>query len=176
MAGPMKFFQRHRGALASHSLIRPDDDGVVRRLTMALDGQRHWPHLAAALVGKRATAPLPEFRKPDGAAALTLQGERLVGFRGASGNLRSFPMSALLAGEVPRELIQRRVALVGLTATGLGAQFSTAKAGLGGAMPAVAINASFVADLMQGRVVALSDRQSALTMALLALWIVMATV
>lgn len=163
-----------RGALASHALIRPDDDGVVRRLTLALDGERRWPHLAAALVGGRATAPLPKFARPAGPVALTRQAERLVGFRGGAGSFRSFPMSAVLAGEVPRELIDGRVVLVGLTATGLGAQYSTSTAGAGGAMSAVEINASFVADLLQGRVLSVADGQRALTLALLLLWTVMA--
>lgn len=161
------------GALASHAQVRPDDDGVVRRLSLALDGARRWPHMAAALAGERAMRDLPAFARPDGPLRLSAQGDRLVGFRGPAGSFRSFPIAAVLAGEVPRELIEGRVVLVGLTATGLGAQYATATSGGSGAMSAVEVNASFVADLMQGRVLSMADGRAALTLALGLLWAVM---
>jgi signal transduction histidine kinase len=162
-----------RGALASHAMIQPDEDGVVRRLPLVLDGERRWPHMTAALLVGGAMLDLPKFVKPEGQALLVPREERLIGFRGGPGSFRSFPISAVLAGEVPRELIDGRVVLVGLTATGLGAQYSTATSGAGGAMPAIEISASLVADLLQGRVLSTTDALGSLTLALLMLWTVM---
>lgn len=165
--------QAPRGALASHAIVQPDEDGVVRRLPLALDGRRRWPHMAAALVGNGALAGLPKFVQPDGAVTLAQREERLIGFRGGAGSFRSFPMAAVLSGEVPRELIAGRVVLVGLTANGLGAHYATATSGAGGAMPAVEINASLVADLMQGRALSRSDNRAAMILAMVMLWTVM---
>ncbi len=164
------------GSIASHSMVRIDDDGVVRRLDLAVDGERRWPNMAAALataMGANPLAALPAFERQKAGGPLLPQGERLVGYRGPAGSFRALPMSALLAGEAPRELIRGRVVLVGLTATGLGAQFSTATSGSGGAMSALEVQASFLADLMQKRVLVAAGPTRSLALALLMLWTVM---
>lgn len=166
-----------QGSVRSHSVIRLDDDGVVRRMDAALDGERRWPNLAAAVAGKPgefALAGLPAFEKGKNGGPLIRQGERLVGFRGPPGSFRSVPISAVMAGEVPRELIKGRTVLVGLTVPGLGSEYSTATSGSGGAaMSGVEIQASFAADLMQGRILRTAGPNRSLGLALLMLWTVM---
>ncbi|MBC7520259.1 MAG: CHASE2 domain-containing protein [Sandarakinorhabdus sp.] len=131
-----------------HSSVRPDADGVVRTLDLALDGVRRWPHVAVQVAGPH---PLPAFVPRPAAAPLLRQGERLIGYRGGPGRFRTIPFAALIAGEVPPELLAGRIVMVGATAAGLGDQFATPGAGASGVMPGVEIQANFVADLLQQR-------------------------
>ncbi len=162
------------GALAGHSTVRQDSDGVVRRLDLALDGEQRWPHIAALVagpMGEAALAALPPPTAMDG--RLERRGERMLGFRGPAGSFQTVPISAVLAGEVPEDFIRDRVVLVGVTATGLGAQFSTAVSGRGGPMSGLEIDATLAADLIEGRMIQTAEPGRSLALALVLLWLVM---
>ncbi|WP_207792192.1 CHASE2 domain-containing protein [Polymorphobacter multimanifer] len=162
------------GALAGHSTVRQDIDGVVRRLDLALDGDQRWPHISALVagpMGDAAIAGLPPHDATNG--RLERRGERMLGFRGPAGSFQAVPISAVLAGEVPEEFIKGRVILVGVTAAGLGAQFSTAVSGRGGPMSGVEIDATLAADLIEGRVIQATGPGRSLALALVLLWLVM---
>ena len=164
------------GVERGHGLLRTDGDGVVRRVDLAVDGQARWPVLAALVAGpggRAALAELPPFRPEMEDEGLRFPGERLIGFRGPPGSFRSLPMMAVLAGEAPRELIEGRVVLVGMTAAGLGGQFATAVSDKSGAMSAVEIKANVVADLMQGRRLESAGQTRSLALAMVMLWLVM---
>nr|WP_310525266.1 CHASE2 domain-containing protein [Polymorphobacter sp.] len=154
-----------------HSSIRPDEDGVVRSLDLALDGTVRWPHVAALLGGM---PPIPPFISRPATEPLRREGERLIGFRGGPGRFRTVPFAAVLAGEVPAEVLAGRIVIVGATAAGLGDQFSTPSKGSTGVMSGVEIQASFVADLIEGRNLRRGGPVAAIALALVALWLGMA--
>lgn len=58
-----------RGTAMGHALVQPDDDRVVRRLNLALDGERRWTHIAAMAAnlgpeGHKALTALPGVHPP----------------------------------------------------------------------------------------------------------------
>lgn len=164
------------GVRWGHGLFRPDGDGVVRQVDLAVDGQERWPLLAALVAGPRsetALAQLAAFVPEENGQGLSFRGQRLIGFRGPPGSLRSLPAMAVLAGEAPAELLQGRSVLVGLTAAGLGARYATSVSGQSGAMTEVEIQASLVADLMQGRTLVTAGGWRSLGLAMVMLWMVM---
>ncbi|WP_439534121.1 CHASE2 domain-containing protein [Polymorphobacter sp.] len=166
------------GAIPGHNLIRTDGDGVVRQVDMIIDGSARWPHLAVAVTGAEsgkdaALVGVPPFRARDGNDRLRAEAERLIGFRGPPGQFRSLPIMAVLAGEAPRQMIAGRTVLVGITAGGLSDRFATAVSGRAGGMSAVEIQASVVADLLQGRRLERAGTARSLTLALVMLWLVM---
>jgi len=161
-----------RGAAAvGHSAVHPDADGVLRSLDLAVDGSRRWPHVAALLAD---ASPPPGFVAQPASAPPRRVGPRLVGFRGAPGSFRTLPFRALLAGEVPPAWLKDRIVLVGATAAGLNDQYATPTLGETGLLPGVEIEASFVADLTQGRRLERAGAWAGLVLALAALWLAMA--
>ena len=163
-------------ARIGQSVVRPDVDGVVRSLDLALDGTRRWPHVAVLLAGPQR---LPGFAARPPEQPLRRVGERLVGFRGPPGSFRTIPFAAVLAGDVPPEVFAGRIVMVGATAAGMGDQFSTPAAGAAagvtaGVTPGVELQASLVADLLQGRDLRRAGPAAALALALAALWLGMA--
>ncbi len=154
-------------ARVGQSAIHPDEDGVVRTIDMALDGTRRWLHVAALL----APAPaLPAFVAEPTTQSLRRVGERLIGFRGPPGSFRSIPFAALIAGEVPPELLKDHIVMVGATAAGLGDQFSTPTLDRTGVMAGVELQASAVADLIEGRDLRRAGDAATIGLALAALW------
>ncbi len=163
------------GAAAGHVLIRTDNDGVVRRVDLAVEAGQRWPRLAAlvaGLGGAQALSMLPSQSAAE-TGPLRLLGERLIGFRGPPGRIRSLPIMAVLGGEAPRELLEGRRIMIGVTASGYSERFSTAVSGREGAMSGIEIEASLVADLIQGRRLERAGPERSLALALVMLWLVM---
>lgn len=160
------------GARVGHAGVRPDEDGVVRTLDLALDGAQRWPHMAALLAGMPPGLP-PFVPRPDDAELLR-QGERLVGFRGPPGRFPTVSFAALHAGEVPAEVLRGKIVVVGATAAGLGDQFATPSARSGGVMSGVELQANFVADLIQRRDLRRAAPVWSVALGLVALWLGMA--
>ncbi len=158
------------GDHTGHARVQPDEDGVVRTLDLALDGTRRWPHVVTRATGLPA---LPDFAARPQTEPLRRQGERLLGYRGGPGAFRSVPMAALLAGEVPPEVLKDRIVMVGATAAGLGDQFATTGAGTSGVMPGVELQANFAADLLQGLDLRRAGPWPAAGLALATLWLAM---
>ena len=155
---------------AGHARVQPDEDGIVRSLDLALDGTRRWPHVVTRATG---LPPLPAFTARPQTEPLRRVGERLIGYRGGPGAFRTVPMAALLAGEVPPELIRDHIVMVGSTAAGLGDQFATTGAGTAGVMPGVELQANFAADLLQGLDLRRAGPWPAAILALAVLWLTM---
>lgn len=153
-----------------HARVQPDADGIVRSLDLALDGARRWPHVVTLATG----APsLPAFTSRPQSEPLARVGERLIGYRGGPGAIRTVPMAALLAGEVPPELLRDHIVMVGSTAAGLGDQFATTGAGAAGVMSGVELQANFAADLLQGLELRRAGPWAAAVLALTVLWLAM---
>ncbi|MBS0254078.1 MAG: CHASE2 domain-containing protein [Proteobacteria bacterium] len=123
-----------RGAAGlGHVVLRPDGDGVVRRvpLQLTLDGTSY-PHLQQVLFTRIAPA-----RPAPGASGAE---PAVVPLRPA-GAYRSVPASAVIDGSLPDEMVRGRIVLVGATAAGLGDLYSV-PAGAGGVMNGVEIQAN----------------------------------
>lgn len=122
-------------AVTGHVLVRPDADGVFRRIVPLVSaGGRDWPHLALA------TARLAGSHTP---------GEgTLIPFAGPPGSYASVSFGAVLRGEVPPELIHDRIVMVGATAAGLGDRFATPVGGERDLMPGVEVQANIVDALL----------------------------
>ena len=155
-------------ALVGHSSVIPDGDGVVRRIDLAMDGTRRWPHMAALVAG---VPPLPPFVARAPTEPLVRQSERLIGYRGGAGVFPVISFAALYAGEVPPEVLAGRTVMIGATAPGLGDLFSATGAGPSGVMTGVEIQANVVADLMQGRNLRRAGSIESIMLGLATLWL-----
>jgi signal transduction histidine kinase len=163
-------------AIAGHNLVRTDNDGILRRVDLVLDGDARWVHFGAALANAAglwsSNALPPPAQRAEG--QLVAQAERLIGFRGPPGSFSSLPASAILEGEVPRELIEGRIVLVGVTVPALSAKFATATAGQSGGMSGLEVAANIVADRIEGLELTRSEPGASLLLAMSMLWVVMA--
>jgi CHASE2 domain-containing sensor protein/signal transduction histidine kinase len=97
-----------------YASIEPDADGVVRMATAAgPDGRpQHLMALAAQAASGTGGAKLPV-------------GPRLIPFGSRGPHWSEVSAAAVIAGEVPPELLHDRVVVVGATATGLGSRYPT---------------------------------------------------
>ena len=141
-----------------HADILPDRDGVVRRIDLALDGERRWlqtvalaarddPRVASAITA------LPMFVPRPGNAPLRRRGTVLIDFAGGGGHIRTIPFISVLRGELPAVFLRNSYVLIGATAAGLGDRFSTPTNDASGLMPGVEIQAYLLDTLQSGRAV-----------------------
>ncbi|MDF1628319.1 MAG: CHASE2 and HATPase_c domain-containing protein [Alcanivoracaceae bacterium] len=115
-----------------HVDLAMDSDGVVRSLWLRSGvGQAFWPHIGLALLEDEAPLMAYQYQR------------RERGDSGARLNIREYPrripfsqgeyprVSAvdLIDGRVPAELLEGRIALIGVTAEGLGDSFKTPRYG-----------------------------------------------
>lgn len=162
-----------------HADVRPDQDGVVRRIDLALDGEKRWLHVAAlAAEGAPAAdgriAALPRFAPRSSRSPLRRRGETRVAFGGPSG--ARFPTYAfidVLNGRARASLGAGDYILVGATAASLSDQYSTPIVGDASVMPGVELQASVLDTLVHG--LAVSDASPAVQILLstLAVWLLM---
>src|SRR3546814_2040934 len=78
--------------------------------------------------------------------------------------------SDLLAGEVPQELLQGRIIVVGATASGLASRYSMS---MGTVMPGIKIQAHLLQGLLDKQMIAKAGIFACLTIALIPLWLFM---
>ena len=122
-------------------VMRPDDDGVIRRFapTERIAG-RCWPHLMQAVHDALSGGP----------AACTLPAETvLIPFAGPAGQYPVISFASLVAGEVPPELLRGKIVLVGAAASGMGDRYATPMQGRADLMAGVEINANIMATLIR---------------------------
>ncbi|MBB3357475.1 CHASE2 domain-containing protein [Novosphingobium sp. BK486] len=119
-----------------YATIDPDADGVVRSATVAAGPAQHLMALAALAAASPAT-PADHLAMPVGA--------RLIPFGAGGGHWPGVSAAAVLAGQVPPELLRDRVVLVGATATGLGSRYPTPT---GSVMSGLEIEANLVNGLI----------------------------
>lgn len=165
-------------ATVGHVSVQPDRDGVVRRLDLALDGERRWTHidaLAASLrpEGRRLVETLPRFVARGPAQPLRREGRVLIGFGGPPGHVRTASFLSVLRGETPASLLAGRFVLVGATAPGSGDQFSTPAGGDSGVMSGIEIQANFLDTLLSGAPIGQASPLLRLALGLPALWLLM---
>jgi len=144
-----------RLAEMGHIMLPIDDDGIVRRVY--LKGGRktaHWPTLALAayetieqkvaeLPGRRLEqSPYPTEWKEDY--------EVLIPFYGPRGTIPNVSAQSIIAGAAPKELLEGKVAFIGLTSTGLGDVVPTPVSALDQPIPGVEIHANIYSALLDG--------------------------
>lgn len=156
-----------------HAVIRPDDDGIVRRIGLeAGGGKAVWPHMAEALY--RATEGRPssayhEASEPLPAGEFGLGAPILVPYVGPAGSYQTIPFASVLRGEVPDDVFRDHIVLVGSTSSGLFDQYAVPS----GTMPGVEVIANTLDDLKHDRSVALMSARVRLAYAVIPLAILL---
>ena len=126
-----------RSTATGHVVVRPDSDGVFRRIApYEAAGAERIAHLALA------TTRLAEVRAQSTGT--------LIPFAGPPGTYATVSFAAVLRGEVPPELLRDRIVLVGATAAGLGDRFATPVGGERDLMAGVEVQANIVDALHHG--------------------------
>lgn len=132
--------------LLGHAVVRPDPDGVVRKIEPLVTGaaQRPLPHLADLVLALATNSPAPRAEPPpSGELLLASQGYRIRFRRGPEGYAQ-LSFADVLAGRVPAEFLRDRVLLVGATASGLGDRFATPMSGRFETMAGVEVLANYI--------------------------------
>lgn len=120
-----------RSAATGHVVVRPDGDGVFRRIApFETAGTERIAHLALATVRI--------------AGGGDQNAGTLISFAGPPGTYATVSFAAVLRGEVPPELLRDRIVLVGATAAGLGDRFATPVGGERDLMAGVEVQANVV--------------------------------
>lgn len=122
-------------AATGHVVVRPDGDGVFRRISsFEMVGTDRLPHLGLAVAELAGAAP-----HVSGA---------LIPYAGPPGTYPTASFASVLRGEVPPELLRDRIVLVGATAAGLGDRFATPVGGTRDLMAGVEVQANIVDALL----------------------------
>src|SRR3546814_8570969 len=87
-----------------------------------------------------------------------------------AGHLPSISAGTVLAGDVPQELLQGRIIVVGATASGLASRYSMP---MGTVMPGIKIQAHLLQGLLDKQMIAKAGIFACLTIALIPLWLFM---
>lgn len=158
-----------------HIDIRPDADGVVRRIRLRED---HLPQLALStyqdLVTGTRVRPHATTRRllDDEGGSLEVR----IPYLGSTFHYPTVSYVDLLEGRLPRSLLEDRILLVGATARGLGDRHPTPFGGGQGGMPGIEIQAHLLDGLLQGRLIREVPDKAASALSLLPLLIFMALV
>src|SRR3546814_17169121 len=94
----------------------------------------------------------------------------LIPYGRLAGHLPSISAGTVLAGEVPQELLQGRIIVVGATASGLASRYSMS---MGTVMPGIKIQAHLLQGLLEKQMNAKAGIFACLTIALIPLWLFM---
>ncbi|RJF90255.1 CHASE2 domain-containing protein [Sphingomonas cavernae] len=122
--------------------VRPDDDGVLRRVPLALRfPDLCLPHLAVALTS---------FLKGEKAGCAAPDMPNLISYAGPAGTYPAISFSEVMNGNVPDEIVRNRIMLVGATAAGVGDYHATPMRGREDLMSGIEIQANIV-DALLGR-------------------------
>jgi adenylate cyclase len=128
---------KERALIMGHALMLPDEDGIVRTVPLYLGGAENLqPSLALASVAAFLRRPqVSDGPVTDGALPLAGReipvdgyGNMLINYTEAGSGDMPFTevsYSDVLAGTVPADLLRGKIALIGVTATGLGDAFWT---------------------------------------------------
>ena len=134
-----------------------DPDGVVRGVYLTEQiGGRAWPHLMELM--RQAARPAPEgpaAKAPASLAAGTFTRSRrmLIPFAGPPGHFPTVSFVDLLRGQVPAEVFQGRLVLVGATGDGLGDRYPTPVTSATEVMSGVELQANILQALLTGRAI-----------------------
>ncbi|MDR3097251.1 MAG: CHASE2 domain-containing protein [Paraburkholderia sp.] len=172
-----------------HINLEVDNDGIVRSVAMFEgDAQQRWPQLMVPLwrAVRAGKIVLPD-RAGASSAAATAADARLTSAGGPDSEARFLlPFSAnthtyrtvsfeqVLEGRVPLDLLRGRVALVGVTASGLFDRFATPLSGTLGPLPGVYIHALALDTLLSGTAIEPAPRLAVVLASLLPLALLLA--
>jgi len=123
--------------------VYPDNDGVVRALTLSQEGGQGQPlrhFLTAMLKAGGEQARLPAGYAPGKALR--------IAYHGGPGSYTSYPYAQILEGKIPASAFQGKYVLVGSWGSGLGDAFPTPVSPNGLAMSGVEILANGLQDLI----------------------------
>jgi CHASE2 domain-containing sensor protein len=124
-------------AATGHVIVRPDGDGVFRRIMpFELAGTERIPQLALATAER--------------AGSIARGSGTLIPVAGPPGTFPVVSFTSVAKGEVPPELLRDRIVLVGATGAGLGDRFATPVGGTRDLMPGVEVQANIVDALLHG--------------------------
>jgi CHASE2 domain-containing sensor protein/signal transduction histidine kinase len=136
---------RHAAAGIGHVNLAVDPDGKLRRAELNASAAGHsWPHLMVLL----SRAANPQARPFNDTTAPVL-----IPFSGGVGAFPTIGASAVLRGEIPANLIQNRLVLVGATAEGLGDRYATGGGNPGEIVPGVEVQAQLLDALLSNRII-----------------------
>ncbi|CAG9273888.1 CHASE2 domain-containing protein [Paraburkholderia unamae] len=143
-----------------HINLEVDSDGIVRSVALFEgDARQRWPQLMVPLWravrdgavtlahGTPAAAQRDDVLR---AAAPGSEARFLIPFGARSQTYRKVSFADVLAGRVPPETLRGRVAIVGVTASGLYDRFATPLSGTLGPLPGVYIHAIVLDTLLNG--------------------------
>jgi len=148
-----------------HINLEVDNDGIVRSVAMFEgDAQQRWPQLMVPLwravrdgkvvladrAGAATAATAAADAKLVGAGGPDSEARFLLPFGANTQTYRTVSFAQVLEGRVPPDLLRGRVALVGVTASGLFDRFATPLSGTLGPMPGVYIHALVLDTLLSG--------------------------
>ena len=145
-----------------YATIDPDPDGVVRSAQVGAGPGGQAQHLMALA----AQAALGQQDHPSSMPV----GARLIPFGAAGRHWSEVSAAAVLAGQVPPELLRDRVVLVGATATGLGSRYPTPT---GRVMSGLEIDANLLQALMGHSLIRPASLPARLALGLLPLVVLM---
>ncbi|MFT4054740.1 MAG: CHASE2 and HATPase_c domain-containing protein [Novosphingobium sp.] len=149
---------RSAAAGTGAAIIEPDRDGVVRAAPGTSGSHPGAGHLMSVL----------ERSGLDGAPPRE-QG-RLIPFGGGTGRWQEVSAAAVLAGEVPAELLKGKVVMVGVTASGLGSRYAIPT---GAVMSGLEIQAYLFEGLHSSAMLTRAGLVPCALLALTALWLLM---
>ena len=163
-------------ALATgHAVLIPDDDGIVRGVSLlAGSGSERWMHFAAQIerVGKREANRAAASQGADfPSGELSFSVPMLIPFTGPRGNYRTVSFAQVAAGQVPAEFLRDHIVLVGSTASGAADRYSVP----GGSMAGVEVLANIVDALAADRSIVRAGRPATMAFALVPLAILLAS-
>lgn len=149
---------REAAAGIGAATIAPDPDGVVRAAPLSDEGPDQSQLLMRVMAQSIAEGGdiLPQ--------------ARLIPFGGGAGRWPEVSAAAVLAGEVPTELLKGRIVLVGVTASGLGSRYATPA---GDVMSGLEIQAYLLQGLRGGTMMTQAGLSFCLIAGLLPLWMLM---
>lgn len=146
---PLATFRDGAAALG-FSQVRPDADGMIRRLRLRSgSGDAPVPSFALA-VARIARASGGEGGGGLGIGPFGQGDELLLPFAGPPGHFERVSYVDVLRGATPAGFFRNRVVLIGATATGLVGSHATPVSGLNQAMSGVEINANAILALREG--------------------------
>jgi CHASE2 domain-containing sensor protein/signal transduction histidine kinase len=162
-----------------HVHLEIDRDGIARSVFLR-EGLNtpHLSHLALALLEATqdaAPTPLPGRRATESSTTHGVwrrDHHMLIPFLGPPGTVQTLSYVDLLRGNVAPTELRGKYVLVGATAQGLGDAYSTARPGVGRAMPGVEITANIVDALLRKQAVVLTPRFLIAIVAVVALAVV----
>ncbi len=145
-------------AALGHVHIDLDPDGIARRVNLLEGlGTAYWPALSVALLrmiepGGWETLPgtRSQANRKGSQYIIVRDHQILIPFSGPPGHFPQIPFSDVLTGRFRSESLRDKIALVGVTATGLGDDLPTPVSGRNQPMQGIEINANLIDALRRG--------------------------